>query len=377
MRPSFNGVEPPTTNEMPLHLVWALTNACNVRCIHCYASSAARLPDELQYDEIIQNVNILANDGLLDLAISGGEPLMVKHLNHIVEHAVGLGVNVGIGTNGWALTSTRAKELASAGVGRIQISLDGMQRTHDIVRRRAGMFDRAKRAIENSIDASLKTKVCFTIHRGNYEQLYEVFEYALELGVSGFNLSQLVATGRASKDLDLPPSQWRDILMWWHDMRRRHPEVDMSTHLAQIALVAPELTGSPMFRGCQAGMAQGAIAANGDVYPCVVLPYTVGNIRRLSVREIWTNSPVLRTLRDRRNLAVACQCCPIREKCGGCRGNAYALTSNMYESDLRCRYRPTDEHNGISYANLDDDREQRNSSGECELGSQRNDNMTS
>ena len=163
-------------SKMPLHLVWALTNACNIRCIHCCAAPARRSSNELSHDEILSQIDVLARDGLLDLALSGGEPLLVKRLENIVERAANSGITAGMGTNGWALTKKRAKSLASAGISRIQVSLDGLSATHDIIRRRAGLFDRAKQGILNSKEVGIQTKVCFAVHRSNWEQLQEVFD---------------------------------------------------------------------------------------------------------------------------------------------------------------------------------------------------------
>lgn len=324
------------SGRMPLHLVWALTNACNVKCVHCYASSARRSPGELTFNEIIHQIEILARDGLLDLALSGGEPLLLRNLERIIEHAASSGLTVGVGTNGWALTQKRAKTLAESGVSRIQISLDGLAETHDRVRRRIGLFRKAQQAIYNSRRAGISTKVCFTVHRDNWQELPDLFEYALTLGVDGFNLSQLVPTGRGKISMDLGPNEWKRILEWWNKMRLAHPEVRMTTHLAQVVLVAPEISSYPSFKGCQAGDAQGAISATGDVYPCVVLPYSVGNIRNSSIKQIWSNSPDLKMIRDRSRLKGACGSCPVKEKCGGCRAVAYALTGDLSGEDKHC-----------------------------------------
>ncbi|WP_423754075.1 radical SAM protein [Actinomyces gerencseriae] len=95
---------------MPLHLVWALTNACNVRCIHCCAASARRSSNELSHDEILSQIDVLARDGLLDLALSGGEPLLIKRLENIVERAANSGITVGMGTNGGGVNQETSKE---------------------------------------------------------------------------------------------------------------------------------------------------------------------------------------------------------------------------------------------------------------------------
>ena len=199
-------------------------------------------------------------------------------------------------------TKKRAKSLASAGISRIQVSLDGLSATHDIIRRRAGLFDRAKQGILNSKEVGIQTKVRFTVHRSNWEQLQEVFDYCVELGVDGFNLSQLVPTGRGAQIIDLRPNEWKQVLEWWNSTRRTHPNVQMLAHLTQLALVAPDIACSPLFQGCQAGQAQGAISATGDIYPCVVLPYSLGNIRKTSIKTVWNESPQIMQLRDRSRL---------------------------------------------------------------------------
>ncbi|WP_423754076.1 SPASM domain-containing protein [Actinomyces gerencseriae] len=76
----------------------------------------------------------------------------------------------------------------------------------------------------------------------------------------------------------------------------------MLAHLTQLALVAPDIACSPLFQGCQAGQAQGAISATGDIYPCVVLPYSLGNIRKTSIKTVWNESPQIMQLRDRSRL---------------------------------------------------------------------------
>ena len=187
------------SEKMPLHLVWSLTNACNARCIHCYASSARRSPGELSRQEVLKGIDECARDGLLDLALSGGEPLLVGDLEFIVEHAASVGLTVWVGTGGWALTARRARNLASPGISRVQVSLDGLAEAHDRIRQREGLFSRAHRAIENSRSVNIKTRARFADRRGNVNEMGQVFEFCRSAGVDGFNLSQLVPAGRGDR----------------------------------------------------------------------------------------------------------------------------------------------------------------------------------
>ncbi|MGE0733032.1 MAG: SPASM domain-containing protein [Acidimicrobiia bacterium] len=113
-------------------------------------------------------------------------------------------------------------------------------------------------------------------------------------------------------------------------------QVDIVGHLAQQVLVDEATAEMPGFSGCQAGVAQGCISATGDVYPCVLLPIPVGNLRRASLTEIWRRAPLLNELRDRNNLGGSCNDCHVRKSCGGCRAVAYARTGDVFASDPRC-----------------------------------------
>ena len=158
------------------------------------------------------------------------------------------------------MTARRARNLASAGISRVQVSLDGLAEAHDRIRQREGLFNRAHRAIENSRSVNIKTRACFADRRGNVNEMGQVFEFCRSAGVDGFNLSQLVPAGRGDRSMDLLPEQWRDVLLWWNEMRLKFLEIRMTEHLAQLVLVAPNLVLKPQFRGCQAGQSQGAMA---------------------------------------------------------------------------------------------------------------------
>jgi radical SAM protein with 4Fe4S-binding SPASM domain len=220
---------------------------------------------------------------------------------------------------------------------RLQISIDGIEVTHDRARRWRGLYKKSERAIRLAIEAGLRTHVCFTAHRLNFTELETVIDQCAEWGVRGFNLSRFVPTGRGEKSLDLTPREWCDVMTTFEGKRQEYSRsMAFSTHLAQLILVDPSLECTSGFVGCQAGAGQGCIGPCGHVSPCVMLPIVVGNIRDQPLSEIWANSPVLRALRDRTRLADACLDCSLRSKCGGCRAVAYAYTGDYLAADPRC-----------------------------------------
>lgn len=321
----------------PFHVAWLATNACNARCLHCSSSSACRSPDELNTAEVFHLLEDLARAGVADLAVSGGEPLLRHDLIPILTHARRLGFSIGVGSNGTTLTRKNAACLAELGIQRFQVSLDGLPASHDALRRWPGLFDRVLRAIEIAQDAGLRTHVCCTINRLNHHQLEPFVEKACELGVRRVNFSRYVPTGRGTDALDLSEAEWKAVIHLCTSLRDQYcGRLEIVTHLAQQILVDPEVVAAPGFVGCQAGIGQGCVTANGTVQPCVLLPIPLGNIRERPFADIWLSSPIVRALQARDELRGVCGRCRFSSRCGGCRAVAYAKTGDFLATDPRC-----------------------------------------
>lgn len=326
---------------MPFHMVWLATDRCNARCAHCSSNSSVRSPDELGTAEACDLVEQLADAGVVDLAISGGEPLLRRDLFEVIEHARGHGLAVGVGSNGALLREETARRLAASGVNRFQVSLDGLAESHDALRRWQGLFERAVRSVQLAQRAGLRTHVCCTINRLNWQTLTELTEYVAGLGVARLNFSRYVPTGRGTDALDLRPDEWRAAIELCQELRERYSgRLEIVTHLAQQILVDGGVRDLPGFIGCQAGVGQGAVTSNGTLLPCVLLPIPIGNIRQRPFRELWEKSPVIRDLQDRDRLEGRCTDCRVRACCGGCRAVSFAKTGRLMAEDPRCWHRP-------------------------------------
>jgi radical SAM protein with 4Fe4S-binding SPASM domain len=318
-------------------MVWIATNLCNARCKHCSSNSATREADELSTREAVGLVSQLADAGVVDLAISGGEPLLRRDLFEIIKHARSRELSVGVGSNGALLSRDQAQRLAECGIGRFQVSLDGLAPAHDALRRWNGLFERALRSIETAYHAGLRVHVCCTINRTNWQELEPFTRLVSSLSVARLNYSRYVPTGRGTDALDLAPTQWRQVILSCQELRRRYAgKLEIVGHLAQQILVDEEVQEMPGFLGCQAGVGQGAVSANGTVYPCILLPLPLGSIREQPFDAIWSNSPVVAALRERQALEGACSVCQVKNRCGGCRAVAFAKTGNYLGEDSRC-----------------------------------------
>lgn len=327
----------PFLPEAPIHMVWLATNACQLRCSHCSSGSGQPHADELSTAEALDLMDQFARVGVLDLAVSGGEPLMRRDIFQIINHAHDNGIRVGIGTSGQPLSGKRLDQLAVAPITRLQISMDGFADPHDKIRRRPGLFQRALSALQAARQRDITVNVCFTVNRLNAHQLSDFTAFIAEQGINRLNISRFVPTGRGDDTLDLPDEDWQAIICQCRALAEQYKDrLAIASHLAQEILVAPKLAGDPIFAGCQAGRGQGCVTADGTVWPCVLLPIPVGNIREQSFDKIWCQAPQLQQLRDRGWLKGACRTCRVRERCGGCRAVALAKTGDFLASDPRC-----------------------------------------
>ena len=113
-------------------VVWNITRACNLKCVHCYAHATdLSTSDELTTAEGRALIDDLAAFGVPVLLFSGGEPLVRKDLPELAAYAVEKGMRAVISTNGTLIDRPKAQKLKEIGLSYVGISLDGMEAVND------------------------------------------------------------------------------------------------------------------------------------------------------------------------------------------------------------------------------------------------------
>src|SRR5580658_5265991 len=142
---------------VPVHVVWELTLACNLKCSHCGSRAGKRRPDELTTDEALKVVDTLAGLGTRELTIIGGEAYLRRDWTDIVAAAAGHGMYVAMQTGARALTEKRLQAGVDAGLGGLGVSLDGLAESHDRIRGVIGSFDFGLLTLRRAKAAGLRT----------------------------------------------------------------------------------------------------------------------------------------------------------------------------------------------------------------------------
>src|SRR5688500_11101401 len=156
---------------------WALTKACNLRCVHCYASATpGPAPGELSFHEGVALLDDLREFGVPAVLFSGGEPLARPDALRLIDYAQFIGLNCTLSTNGLLIDDATADTLAELGLRYVGISLDGRAAKHDRLRGKKGAFEQSVAAIGRCRERGIKVGVRFTVSGLNLSDLDAVFD---------------------------------------------------------------------------------------------------------------------------------------------------------------------------------------------------------
>src|ERR1039458_9237387 len=217
------GMNPAATVQARPRLVfWELTTGCNLRCIPCRASATELMsPDDLSTRECLRIVDELAQYAPLILVLSGGERLWRRGAFEIAARASQRSMRVALATNGTLMDEAMAERTRDAGIVRVAISLDGVDRaTHDSFRGHDGAFEAAIRGLRCLQDVGLSTQINSTVSRHNAHQLPELIELAKQLKADAFHLFLLVPVGcglTIAEDQSVSAADAERILNWYYD----------------------------------------------------------------------------------------------------------------------------------------------------------------
>jgi len=309
--------------KIPFSVHWELTYRCNLSCVHCYATNRG-LNNELTLPEIEKGLEQLAGMGCLFATFTGGEIFCRKDLIPILESAGKLGFALNLFTNGTLMTPRLADMLAKIEPLSVEISLYSMDPTiHDRITGRKGSHRRTLSAIRMCRARDMNTVIKCILLKYNAGEYAKLRDFAVKAGA------------RFVFDYALAPADNGSRLMPRHGLSETEIfDFIMANAGADVRLPDRPDMNSPL---CGAGSNALCINPAGDVFPCLAVRQSVGNIRKEPLGSIWS-SLLLDKMRNSRycNL-VECRQCDSLPYCLRCSGVALSECGNVLgKSDSAC-----------------------------------------
>lgn len=291
---SFAGILQKTWRENLLFSVLVeLTYRCNLDCFFCYNDLGLR-GEPLAREQYLRFFEDLRDLQVLNLTLSGGEPLAHPDFLALGAKARELGFVVRVKSNGHALRGEMARRVRDEiDPFLIEVSLHGATAaTHDRQTRVPGSFDRLLANLRECRELGLRFKINSTLTRWNENEAEDMLDLAAGLGMP-IQVDPEV-TPRDDGDrgpLAVAPSR-EGVLRLFALQAERAGGVSMAREGDDGTVPAPA------GKHCGAGSAGIAVDPFGNVYPCVQWRRSVGNLHQQGIREIWTGSAGLREVRE-------------------------------------------------------------------------------
>lgn len=351
----------------PVLVFWETTRACSLSCVHCRASAITEpLPGELSTNEGMKLIEQVASFGkpYPTIIFTGGDPLKRKDLFELLSHAARLGIGFALSP---AMTDLVTPEILSKikslSASSISISLDGASdQTHDSIRGKAGTFEKTIETIQTAVRMGLNPQINTAIMKRNYQELPEIFHLIRGLGIKTWELFFLVKVGRGTSVQDLTPEEYESACNFLYDAswygvtircveapfirriateRREHGSHWNRAEYKELREQLLQLEDQPVAqstirpRGTLDGDGIIFVAHDGAIHPGGLLPVKLGNAKNDYLVEVYRDSKLLRSIRQR-DFKGYCGECEYKEVCGGSRARAFSYSGDPLASDPAC-----------------------------------------
>jgi radical SAM protein with 4Fe4S-binding SPASM domain len=329
----------------PLEVHFSVTNACSLRCDHCYMDSGDKDPGEMSAADFRKSIDLLAGMGVFHIALGGGEALERPDFFELASYVRERGIVPNLTTNGLMMTRQTA---AKCGVfGQVNVSIDGdhlIKEAAQGLSPATGVAAGGVRAVDLLLEAGIKVGLNFVVTRQNFDQLADLFSFAEERGLTDLEFLRLKPAGRGKLDYferRLTPLQNREFYPLIRRLSGLHQvpaKIDCS-FVPMFCWHAPDKEMMERFSvyGCEAGNVLLGVRSDGRFAGCSFLS---GEESILDLPRLWTGSEHLSRLRGWVEQAPEpCRSCDYLEICkGGCRAVSALVAGDGFAPDPECPF---------------------------------------
>lgn len=323
-----------------------ITDDCDQRCVYCYIFND---PTFKRNNLSIKDISLIVKkfkkfcksiDCYPSIAITGGDPLIRKDIWDILEILKKNNIEFDILGNPFHITDVVAKKLKDYGCYKYQLSIDGMKKTHDSLRK-SGSFDKTISAIKILQNAHIKAHVMMTVSKMNYEEVIDVIRYVSAIPVDGFAFARYCPTSLEEAKYNIEPQKYRSFLssVWsvYEELANGKTKFFLKDHLWTPFLYENGLFETReedmIFEGCGCGIRHLTVLADGTIYACRRFKSAIGNALDDDFSDVF-NGHQMNQYRDFEKME--CYPCELFNYCRGCPAVAYGTYGSFYKKDPQC-----------------------------------------
>jgi PqqA peptide cyclase len=332
----------------PFTLIAELSYRCPLHCPYC--SNPMNIGDpkyrhELETEHWLQTFRQARGLGVVQLALTGGEPMVRRDLVELCAGARGAGLYSSLITAGTQFTRERAEALKAAGLDHVQISIqspDARENDHIAGSR---SFEKKIAAARVVRELDFPLTINCVLHRQNLDRVEELLDLTLELDAQRLELANTQYYGWAVVNQDALMPTWEQVRRGEQAVERFRERVGPKV---DVLWVLPDLY-EELPKPCMGGWGRTAIvvAPNGDVLPCqaasTIPKLEFANVREHGLEWIWNESEAFTRFRGTDWMQDPCRSCPLGRQetdWGGCRCQALRLAGDAAATDPVCRFSP-------------------------------------
>ena len=336
----------PDFDRAPLLVLWEITRACELACLHCRAEAQpCPAPGELTPPEARRLLEDIQEMGAPLVVLTGGDPLLRPDATELVRYGTELGLRMTMTPSVTPrLTDQALADLKRAGLARLALSLDSPDAaTHDGFRGVPGTYERTLDRAHKARELGLSIQVNTTVTSRTVSRLSEMLPLLEQLDIDLWSVFFLVPVGRGALGDMLDADQTEEAFEVIHDIARRASfpvKATEAPHYRRFALQIKDKAGRPPMAGVNDGKGVLFVDHLGEVFPSGFLPVSGGNVRDTPLAKIYRESELFQSLRDPEQLGGKCGRCEFRKICGGSRARAYATSGDWLAEEPGCAYLP-------------------------------------
>jgi PqqA peptide cyclase len=330
---------------VPRALIAEVTHRCPLRCVYCSNPTEMRSrSEELGTEEWQRVFGEAAALGVLQLHLTGGEPLARPDAEQLVKAGRSAGLYVNLITSGIGLGEARLDALIVAGLDHVQLSFQDIEQIQadEIAgtRAHAAKLELAERIRQHRVAFTMN----IVVHRRNLARLPEMIALAEQLQVDKVEIANVQYYGWAFENRDrlLPTREQVRETIAIVDAARERLKGRM-----RIDCVLPDYYARYP-KACMGGWGQGLMLIDpaGVVLPChaarIIPGLTFDDVRSKSLGWIWEESPAFQRFRGDGWMQEPCRSCERKTRdFGGCRCQAFLYTGDADATDPVCTLAPT------------------------------------